>query len=82
MTTPQPTTSLLSSSSLASTLDAKSCVVHPLVLLSIQDHFHRVANNTKKRVVGILLGQDNGAKGYNIANSFAGELSALLSRGL
>ncbi|GAA5831619.1 hypothetical protein JCM11251_000771 [Rhodosporidiobolus azoricus] len=65
MSTTQPTAALLS------TLDAKSCVVHPLVLLSIQDHFHRVANNTKKRVVGILLGQDNGAKGYNIANSFA-----------
>ncbi|GAA5919216.1 hypothetical protein JCM6882_002780 [Rhodosporidiobolus microsporus] len=59
------------SSSWAESLSAKSCVVHPLVLLSIQDHFHRVAKNTKKRVVGILLGQDNGAKGYNIANSFA-----------
>ncbi|GAA5990427.1 hypothetical protein JCM11641_007941 [Rhodosporidiobolus odoratus] len=50
---------------------AKDCVVHPLVLLSIQDHFHRVAKNTRKRVVGILLGQDLGPKGYNIANSFA-----------
>jgi 26S proteasome regulatory subunit N8 len=55
-------------------VSAKNCVVHPLVLLSIQDHFHRVAHNTKKRVVGILLGQDNGPQGYNIANSFAGEL--------
>jgi hypothetical protein len=61
-------------------LSAKSCVVHPLVLLSIQDHFHRVANNTKKRVVGILLGQDNGAAGYNIANSFAGRSSSLEKR--
>ncbi|GAA5852128.1 hypothetical protein JCM8547_000167 [Rhodosporidiobolus lusitaniae] len=52
-------------------LSSKSCVVHPLVLLSIQDHYHRVAKNTKKRVVGILLGQDLGPKGYNIANSFA-----------
>ncbi|GAA5849275.1 hypothetical protein JCM9279_006433 [Rhodotorula babjevae] len=52
-------------------LSAKSCVVHPLVLLSIQDHFHRVAKNTRKRVVGILLGQDLGPKGYNVANSFA-----------
>ncbi|GAA6016725.1 hypothetical protein JCM10207_000160 [Rhodosporidiobolus poonsookiae] len=50
---------------------AKACVVHPLVLLSIQDHFHRVAKNTRKRVVGILLGQDLGAQGYNISNSFA-----------
>lgn len=54
-------------------LSAKSCVVHPLVLLSIQDHFHRVAKNTRKRVVGILLGQDLGPKGYNVSNSFAGE---------
>ncbi|GAA6007935.1 proteasome regulatory particle lid subunit RPN8 [Rhodotorula paludigena] len=52
-------------------LTAKSCVVHPLVLLSIQDHYHRVAKNTKKRVVGILLGQDLGPRGYNVANSFA-----------
>ncbi|GAA6030563.1 hypothetical protein JCM8097_006210 [Rhodosporidiobolus ruineniae] len=57
--------------SLLALTSAKSCVVHPLVLLSIQDHFHRVAKGSKKRVVGILLGQDNGAKGYNIANSFA-----------
>ncbi|BGP20960.1 proteasome regulatory particle subunit [Rhodosporidiobolus nylandii] len=60
-------------------LSAKSCTVHPLVLLSIQDHFHRVAKNTKKRVVGILLGQDNGTQGYNIANSFAGESESLLA---
>ncbi|GAA5872849.1 hypothetical protein JCM1840_005868 [Sporobolomyces johnsonii] len=52
-------------------LSAKNVTVHPLVLLSIQDHFHRAANNSKKRVVGILLGQDLGPKGYNIANSFA-----------
>lgn len=56
-------------------LTAKSCVVHPLVLLSIQDHYHRVAKNTKKRVVGILLGQDLGPRGYNVANSFAGQSS-------
>ena len=61
-------------------LSAKSCVVHPLVLLSIQDHFHRVAKNTRKRVVGILLGQDLGPKGYNVANSFAGAPSPSLSR--
>lgn len=54
------------------TTSTKSCVVHPLVLLSIQDHYHRVAKNSRnKRVVGILLGQDNGARGYNISNSFA-----------
>lgn len=51
----------------------KSVVVHPLVLLSIQDHAARVAKGTKKRVIGILLGQDLGPRGINVANSFAGE---------
>lgn len=54
---------------------ATSVVVHPLVLLSIQDHAARAAKGTKKRVVGILLGQDMGAKGINVANSFAGTFS-------
>ncbi|POY71601.1 hypothetical protein BMF94_5386 [Rhodotorula taiwanensis] len=58
---------------LSSTFAHQQCVVHPLVLLSIQDHFHRVAKNTRKRVVGILLGQDltERGQGYNISNSFA-----------
>ncbi|KAG2175592.1 hypothetical protein INT43_001239 [Umbelopsis isabellina] len=44
--------------------------VHPLVLLSVTDHYNRVAKNTKKRVVGVLLGQSKG-KSVNVANSFA-----------
>lgn len=32
-------------------------VVHPLVLLSIVDHYKRVAQGTKRRVVGCLLGE-------------------------
>ena len=32
-------------------------VVHPTVLLSIVDHYNRVAKDTKKRVVGTLLGE-------------------------
>ncbi|CAO2817038.1 unnamed protein product [Amaranthus hypochondriacus] len=45
-------------------------VVHPLVLLSIVDHFNRVARDTKKRVVGVLLGSS--AKGtVDITNSYA-----------
>ena len=55
-------------------LSAQNVVVHPLVLLSIQDHAARAAKGTKKRVVGILLGQDLGPNGYNVANSFAGKL--------
>jgi len=32
------------------------CIVHPIVLLSVVDHYNRVAKDTKKRVVGMLLG--------------------------
>ena len=45
-------------------------VVHPLVLLSVTDHHARLVSRTShKRVVGVLLGQDNG-KTINVANSF------------
>ncbi|KAJ1501196.1 proteasome regulatory particle subunit [Coelomomyces lativittatus] len=47
-------------------------IVHPLVLLSVVDHYNRVAKNTQKRVVGVLLGQYNTTEKYvNVANSFA-----------
>ena len=49
----------------------ETAVVHPLVLLSAVDHYNRVAKNTKKRIVGILLGQRQGSV-VNVANSFAG----------
>jgi 26S proteasome regulatory subunit N8 len=46
-------------------------IVHPLVLLGAVDHYNRVAKDTKKRVVGVLLG--NTFKGKcHIVNSFAG----------
>lgn len=46
-------------------------VVHPIVLLSVVDHYNRVAKGTKKRVVGILLGSVS--KGVvDITNSYAG----------
>ncbi|KZT53550.1 Mov34-domain-containing protein [Calocera cornea HHB12733] len=51
-------------------LAGTTVIVHPLVLLSVTDHHSRVAARTKKRVVGVLLGQDNG-KTINVANSFA-----------
>lgn len=54
----------------ASAVAPEQVVVHPLVLLSVVDHYNRVAKNTKKRVVGVLLGQNNG-KSVNVANSFA-----------
>ena len=31
-------------------------VVHPTVLLSVVDHYNRVAKDTKKRVIGVLMG--------------------------
>jgi 26S proteasome regulatory subunit N8 len=47
-----------------------SVVVHPLVLLSVADHHARsISRNSHKRVIGVLLGQDNG-KTINVANSF------------
>lgn len=47
-----------------------SVVVHPLVLLSIVDHYNRVAKDTKKRVVGVLLGSWKG-KNIDVTNSYA-----------
>ncbi|PIL24386.1 hypothetical protein GSI_14139 [Ganoderma sinense ZZ0214-1] len=53
-----------------SALSNTTVVVHPLVLLSVADHHARsVARGSSKRVVGILLGQDNGTT-VNVANSF------------
>lgn len=44
--------------------------MHPLVLLSTVDHYNRVAKGTKKRVIGVLLGETN--KGVvDVTNSYA-----------
>ncbi|KAH8922482.1 Mov34-domain-containing protein [Atractiella rhizophila] len=52
----------------------KEIICHPLVLLSITDHHSRTlkssAASSNKRVVGVLLGQDQGGF-VNVANSFA-----------
>jgi 26S proteasome regulatory subunit N8 len=45
-------------------------VVHPLVLLSVVDHFTRVAKGTDRRVVGILLGETYKGK-IDVTNSYA-----------
>lgn len=50
--------------------DIKEVVVHPLVLLSAADHYHRVARNTQRRVVGVLLGSVSRGK-VDACNSFA-----------
>jgi len=59
----------------ATTAEANSVVsrtvsVAPLVLLSAADHFGRQAKGTRKRVVGVLLGQNDG-KNVRVSNSFA-----------
>lgn len=46
-------------------------IVHPLVLLSTVDHYNRVAKDTRKRVVGVLLGTTYKGR-IDITNSFAG----------
>lgn len=46
-------------------------VVHPLVLLSVVDHYNRVAKGTRKRVVGVLLGEQDKQGRVDITNSYA-----------
>ena len=50
--------------------DIVDVTVHPLVLLSAADHYHRVARGTRKRVVGVLLGSVSRGK-IDATNSFA-----------
>lgn len=45
-------------------------LIHPLVLLSVVDHYTRVAKGAPNRVVGILLGEMSHGKA-DITNSFA-----------
>jgi hypothetical protein len=49
-------------------------VVHPLVLLSIVDNYNRVAKDTQKRVLGVLLGSTFRGR-VDITNSYAGKRS-------
>jgi 26S proteasome regulatory subunit N8 len=44
--------------------------VSPLVLLSVVDHYNRVAKDTKKRVVGVILG-DSSDGIIKVTNSYA-----------
>ncbi|ABN66758.1 predicted protein [Scheffersomyces stipitis CBS 6054] len=49
---------------------SKTVSVSPLVLLSVVDHFNRVAKDSKKRVVGVILG-DNSTDLIKVTNSYA-----------
>lgn len=66
-----PTTSSSTPSSALAT--PSEVTVHPLVLLSVVDHHTRVAKDTRKRVVGILLGEVGSGGRVDVTNSFAGE---------
>ena len=48
-------------------------VVHPLVLLSVVDHYNRIAKGTRKRVVGVLLGEQDKYGKVDVTNSYAGK---------
>jgi 26S proteasome regulatory subunit N8 len=50
--------------------DVLDVTIHPLVLLSAADHYHRVARGTRKRVVGVLLGSVIKGR-VDCTNSFA-----------
>ena len=50
--------------------DIVDVTIHPLVLLSAADHYHRVGRGTRKRVVGVLLGTVSRGK-IDATNSFA-----------
>lgn len=54
-------------------LVTRSVSVAPLVLLSAVDHYNRadIKRYKSKRVVGVLLGQNDG-KNVRVSNSFAG----------
>ena len=53
-------------------LPVKKVIVHPLVLLSVVDHFNRMGKlGNVKRVVGILLGSRSAKGVIDVSNSFA-----------
>lgn len=54
-------------------MEERKVSVAPLVLLSVVDHYNRGASTSSKnkRVVGVLLGQNDG-KVVRVSNSFAG----------
>ncbi|KAF7632163.1 MPN domain-containing protein [Meloidogyne graminicola] len=59
-------------SSVQTNLPVNKVVVHPLVLLSVVDHFNRISKTQRvSRVVGILLGSMSSDKTIDTSNSFA-----------
>jgi len=50
---------------------SKMVSVHPTVLLSITDHYNRIAKDTKKRVVGTLMGEYGDKGVLEVTNCYA-----------
>jgi len=69
------------STSVAGASGIEKVVVHPLVLLSIVDNYNRVAKDTRKRVLGVLLGATFRGR-VDITNSYAGWLLSQKKLGL
>lgn len=55
---------------MSSTNQFTEVIVHPVILLSIVDHYHRLAKETTRRVVGVLLGEYVGDK-IEVTNCYA-----------
>lgn len=51
-------------------LSKKNVTVAPLVLLSVVDHYDRSVKDTKKRALGVILGDNRGST-IRVTNSFA-----------
>lgn len=55
-------------------LSTTKVIIHPLVLLSVVDHYTRMSKiGNQKRVVGVLLGCWRQKGVLDVSNSFAGE---------
>lgn len=62
-------------------LPVEKVIVHPLVLLSVVDHFNRMGKiGNQKRVVGCLLGAMKGNGILDVTSSFAGKFLVSFSR--
>jgi 26S proteasome regulatory subunit N8 len=70
METDEPTTNDKATVVIKAPPAVDDVIIHPLVLLSVADHYHRVARGTRKRVVGVLLGSCVRGK-VDATNSFA-----------
>lgn len=64
----------IKSAKMPAEIQATKVVVHPLVLLSVVDHFNRMGKiGNQKRVVGVLLGCWKAKGMLDVSNSFAGK---------